>query len=35
MIGAECLLSKDFPPYSVVGGNPSRLIRSRIEKDTL
>lgn len=35
VIGAECLLSKDFPPYSVVGGNPSRLIRSRIEKDTL
>ena len=29
VIGAECLLSKDFPPYSVVGGNPSRLLRSR------
>lgn len=29
VIGACCLLCKDFPEYSVVGGNPSRLIRSR------
>lgn len=29
VIGARCLLCKDFPEYSVVGGNPSRLIRNR------
>lgn len=29
VIGAGTLLCKDFPEYSVVGGNPSRLIKSR------
>lgn len=29
VIGACCLLCKDFPEYSVVGGNPSKLIRNR------
>ena len=29
IIGACCMLTKDFPEYSVVGGNPSRLIRLR------
>lgn len=29
VIGARCLLCKDFPEYSIVGGNPSRLIRNR------
>lgn len=29
IIGAGCLLCKDFPEYSIVGGNPSRLIRTR------
>lgn len=31
IIGACCLLCKDFPAYSIVGGNPSKLIRNRIE----
>ncbi len=31
IIGARCLLTKNFPEYSVIGGNPSALIRSRIE----
>jgi maltose O-acetyltransferase len=31
VIGAGCLLSKDYPEYSIIGGNPSRLIRSRIK----
>lgn len=30
IIGACCLLTKDFPAYSVVGGVPSKLIKSRI-----
>ena len=29
IIGARCLLTKDFPEYSIVGGNPSKLIRNR------
>lgn len=29
IIGAGCVLTKDFPEFSVVGGNPSRLIKSR------
>lgn len=31
IIGGGCVLTKDFPEYSIVGGNPSRLIRSRRE----
>ena len=30
VIGACCLLCKDFPEYSIIGGNPSKLIRSRL-----
>lgn len=29
IIGARTLLTKNYPEYSIVGGNPSRLIRSR------
>lgn len=29
IIGARCLLTKNYPEYSIIGGNPSRLIRSR------
>ncbi len=29
IIGARTVLTKDFPEYSIIGGNPSRLIRSR------
>lgn len=29
IIAANCVLTKDFPEYSVVGGNPSRLLKSR------
>lgn len=30
IIGARCVYTKSFPEYSIVGGNPSQLIRSRI-----
>lgn len=29
VIAMGAVLTKDFPPYSIVGGNPARLIRSR------
>ena len=31
IIAGRCTLTKDFPKYSIVGGNPSKLIRSRVE----
>lgn len=30
IIAGGCVLCKDFPEYFIVGGNPSRLIRSRL-----
>ena len=32
IIGMRCVLTKDFPPYSVVGGSPCRLLRNRKEQ---
>ena len=30
IIGAGCVLSKDFAEYSIIGGNPSQLIKNRV-----
>ena len=30
IIAARCVLTKNFPDYSIIGGNPSKLIRSRV-----
>lgn len=30
IVGARCVLTKSFPEYSIIGGNPARLIRSRL-----
>jgi maltose O-acetyltransferase len=29
IIAGGCVLTKDFEPYSIVGGNPGKLIRLR------
>lgn len=31
IVGVGTVLTKDFPPFSIIGGNPSKLIRSRIQ----
>ena len=30
IIAAGCVLFKDFDEYSIIGGNPARLIKSRM-----
>lgn len=30
IIAADSVLTKDFPEFSIVGGNPAKLIRSRL-----
>ena len=30
IVGMGSVLSKDFPPYSIVGGAPAKLIRNRL-----
>lgn len=32
IIAGGCVLCKDFQEYSVIGGNPARLIRSRLDE---
>lgn len=29
IVAMGCVLTKDFPPFSVIGGNPSRLLKNR------
>ncbi len=31
IIAAGCVLTKDFPAYSIIGGNPGRIIKMRKE----
>ena len=31
IVAACSVVTKDFPPYSIIGGNPARFIRSRVE----
>jgi acetyltransferase-like isoleucine patch superfamily enzyme len=35
IIGARALVSKDVPPYAIVGGNPAKLLKYRFSPETV
>ena len=35
IIGTNALITKDVAPYTIVGGNPGKLIRNRFEQKTI
>lgn len=35
IIGAKALVTKNVPPYAIVGGNPAKIIRMRFDEQTI
>jgi acetyltransferase-like isoleucine patch superfamily enzyme len=35
VLAANCVVTKDVPPYAVMAGNPARLVRHRFDEDTV
>lgn len=35
VIGAKSVVTKDVPPYAIVGGNPAKIISYRFDKETI
>lgn len=35
IIASRSVVTKDIPPYTIVGGNPAKIIRKRFEEETI
>ena len=35
VVAARAVVTKDVPPYAIVGGNPAKVIRYRFDEETI